>query len=64
MIFCHIYFKVWFFFCIVKNRNLIFRIPGFRRNVTNIHIYQKNLFSCVLHTANTLTCFERSFLFI
>ena len=56
MIFCHIYFKVWFFFCIVKNKNLTFRIPGFRRNVTNIHIYK--WFSCVFHTANTLTCFE------
>jgi hypothetical protein len=27
----------------------VFRIPGFWRNVTNIHIYQKNIFSCVAY---------------
>jgi hypothetical protein len=31
-----------FLYC--KNTNLVFRIPGFRRNVTNIHIYQKKCF--------------------
>jgi hypothetical protein len=55
------------FFYVVKKiyTNLVFRILGFRRNYGKyiyiyIYIYQ-NLFSCVLHTANTLTCFERSF---
>jgi hypothetical protein len=32
----------------------------FDATTTNIHIYQ-NLFSCVLHTVITLTCFERFF---
>jgi hypothetical protein len=49
-----------FFFDVVKNINLVFRIPGFWRNATNLRIYQK-IFSCVLHTANILICFERSF---
>jgi hypothetical protein len=49
MIFWHIYFKVWIFLCCKKNINLVFRIPGFRRNVTNIHIYQKNVFLCVAY---------------
>jgi len=50
-LFCGFFFV--FLYC--KNTTLVFRIPGFRRNVTNIHIYQKNVF---MHTANTLTCFE------
>jgi len=49
-----------FFFDVVKNINLVFRIPGFWRNATNLRIYQK-MFSCVLHTANILICFECSF---
>jgi len=56
-----IVFFLWFFFVFLycKNTTFVFRIPGFRRNVTNIRIYQKNVF---MHTANTLTCFERFFL--
>ena len=60
VVFFHVYFVVFFFvFLYCKNTTLVFRIPGFRRNVTNIHIYQKNVF---MHTANTLTCFECFFL--
>ena len=48
-------FFLWFFFVFLycKNTNLVFRIPGFQRNVTYIYIY------VCMHTANTLTCFER-----
>jgi len=52
-----IFFCIYFFFVFLycKNINLVFKIPGFRRNVTNIYI---NVF---MHTANTLTCFEHFF---
>jgi len=50
--------KSEFFLCCKKNTNLVFRILDFRRNVTNMHIYEKNIF---IHTTNTLTCFERFF---
>ena len=33
--------KSEFFLCCKKNTNLVFRIPDFRRNVTNMHIYEK-----------------------
>ena len=64
-IFWNIYFKVWIFFYVVKKYIPIsyLEYPVFDATVANIHIYQ-NLFSCVLHTANTLTCFERSFFYI
>jgi len=37
-------FRVYFVFLYCKNTNIVFRILGFRRNVTNIRIYQKNVF--------------------
>jgi len=58
---------VIFLYC--GNTNLVLKYPVFPQNVVNIYIYiyiclkNKKIFSCVLHTANTLTCFER-FLYI
>jgi len=50
MIFWNIYFKVWIFLCCKKKYiNLVFRIPGFRCNVTNIHISKKHVFLCVAY---------------
>jgi hypothetical protein len=39
-----VYFVLYFVFLYCKNTNIVFRILGFRRNVTNIRIYQKNVF--------------------
>ena len=55
----------FFFIYVVKNiyTNLVFRIPSFRHNCGKYtYIYIKN--SCVLHTVNTLTCFECFFFYI
>jgi hypothetical protein len=57
--------KSEFFFYVVKKYIPIsyLEYPVSDATAANIHIYQ-NLFSCVLHTANTLTCFECSFFYI
>ena len=55
--------KSEFFYVVKKNIPISYlEYPVFDATAANIHIYQ-NLFSCVLHTANTLTCFERSFFY-
>jgi len=52
---------VVFVFLYCKNINLVFRIPGFRCNVTNIYIYIYIYIYVFMHTANTLKYFEFSF---
>ena len=39
----------FFLFCKKIYINLVFRIPGFRCNVTNIHISKKHVFLCVAY---------------
>jgi hypothetical protein len=61
-IFLCIYFVV-FVFLYFKNIYLVFRIPGFQRNVTNIYIYiYIYIYNVFMYTTNTLTCFEPSYL--
>jgi hypothetical protein len=53
-----------FFYC--ENTNLVLKYPiFFMKCCKYMYVYMsektKKMFSCVLHTANTLTCFERSF---
>jgi hypothetical protein len=49
MVAIHALIGLVFFYVVKKISNLVFRILGFRRNVTNIHIYQKYVFLCVAY---------------
>ena len=56
-------YLVYYFFILWKYKSSI-KIPGFSMKCCK-YIYmseKQKIFSCVLHTANTLTCFECFFL--
>jgi len=44
----HIYFKVWIFY-VVRNINLVFKIPGFWRKCDKFTYISKNVFLCVAY---------------
>jgi len=64
----YLVYGLYFLYC--GNTNLVLKYPVFTRNVAYIYIYmyiyiyiyiymsEKKMFSCVLHTTNTLTYFE------
>jgi len=64
MIFCYELFQVSRSSCNM-NHGLLLSISVFTSNCDVCVLtkkYIKKIFSCVLHTANTLTCFERFFI--